>query len=127
MMTAPALLVVAIVRDLALGSVLAAQLACRGANVLTATGYTAIARRRLREPAILIVDEEAMEGAKGDWIAELWRERRWSRVIVLTIDAPLPASDRDWLVFADRASSARTLAHLIELPDDVTEPEPQAA
>jgi hypothetical protein len=113
---APAMLVVAIVRDLALGSVLAAELASRGANLLSATCYAPIARRRLSEPAILIVDEAAMEGEQGDWIAALWQEQRWSRVVVLTIDAPLPASDRDWLVFADRASAAQTLAQLVESP-----------
>lgn len=117
-------LIVVIVRDAGLRSALAARLALSGITLLTARAYRQVRRQRLAEPAVLLIDEAAMAGAEGDWVEALWLERRWARVIVLTMDGAVPASDRDWLRYVDRNSIAGSIDTLLaewgELPRPAT-------
>jgi hypothetical protein len=111
-MPARAILVVVIVRDSALRSALAAHLALLGVQVLTAAG-PGEAWRRLGDSAILVIDEADMAGDRGEWIDALWDESCWQRIAVLTIDAPVSAEDRDWLLYVDKDSPADAIARII--------------
>ena len=112
MPTAP-ILVVVIVSDAELRSALAAQLAATGVNLLTASEPRA-ARKALKRPAILVIDEVAMSGAAGEWVETLWYEGRWQKIMVLTVGIPVPDDGRDWLNYADRDSASEALTRLID-------------
>lgn len=111
-MPAASILVVVIVPDAELRSALAAQLAASGVDLLTAS-EPRDARKALKRPAILVIDEIAMSGAAGEWVEALWHEGRWARVTVLTVGIPVPDDGRDWISYADRNSAQEAVAKLV--------------
>lgn len=106
------MLVVVVVEDPGLRSALAAQLALSGINLLTAESFESdiIERRMIRQPSMLIIDEEGIEGDPGVWVERQWLDRAWERVVVLTVDMPAVADTTEWLVHLDRRWPAREIA-----------------
>lgn len=105
-------LIVAILRDSALRSALAAQLSLLGVELITATSVVRADRARARRPAVLVIDEAGVHGVVERWIDALHASGDWQRVAVLA-DAAADTAERPWLTCLDRAMPASNLAQHI--------------
>lgn len=103
-MPGSALLIVVVVRDSALRARLARALDQAGVRRATLDA----------EGDLILLDENGLAGEAGQRIEAQWLAGRWRRVIVLTIDAPVPAGDREWLAFVEHGSAAERLSGLID-------------
>ena len=110
-----AMLLVVVVRDPGLRGALAARLVLDGANLLTMASYREQEiERLLRRPAMLVTDESAITGDVGEWLDAEWQRGRWRRILMITVDSPLPENPHDWLTYVSRGSAADSIAGLLD-------------
>ena len=107
------MLVVTIVRDAMLRTMLAEALVRAGVPLFAAKGVRDASCRRRVVSGVLLLDEPAAAGEAGRWIETLWFQRRWRRVIVLTLDVTISAIERCALA-TDGHSPSETLAELFD-------------
>lgn len=111
---AKAVLVVLVIRDAGMRSMLTAQIAAAGAHLLTAEDAAELlARRLVRRPSLLVLDEADIEGDPLRWLERQWSHGEWSQVAVLTVESPAPASAQEWLHYLPRAQAAASVAALL--------------
>ncbi len=109
-MARPSFLLVVVVRDPSLRAALAGELGRTGIRLIVPGSDP---HGLIRGPRVLLLDEGGLAGEAGQWIEAQWLAGRWRRVAVLTVDAPVPADDREWLVFVEHGSVADRLSGLI--------------